>query len=175
MSEDHGERQPHPGTTSRPAHDGGPPVRRVQTLPVQGLVNRITRSLLRLPLVSRLVGRGLITLYVVGRKTGKRYTVPMAYTRYEDTLLLGTGFPWGRNLRTGEPLEVRYKGKRRLADVRVLTDEAEVTRYYALIAQRNPNFARFNKIRVGADGNPDPDDLRAAWADGARVILLTLR
>ena len=31
-----------------------------------------------------------------------------------------------------------------------------------MIARRNPGFARFNKIGTGPDGEPDPDDLRAA-------------
>jgi deazaflavin-dependent oxidoreductase (nitroreductase family) len=146
----------------------------VKTLRFQGMVNRVVRGLSRVPLVSRAVGKGVIILYVVGRKTGKRYTVPMAYRPYDGALLLGSGFSWGKNLRTGEPLEVRFKGRRRLADVQVLTDEAEVCRHYAVIARRNPNFARFNKIGYDANGNPDPDDLRSAWANGARVFLLTL-
>jgi deazaflavin-dependent oxidoreductase (nitroreductase family) len=152
-----------------------PPGGRVQALALQGVVNRIARGLLRVPLLSRAVGNGLITLYVVGRKSGKRYTVPMAYLRHEGALLLGSGFAWGRNLRTGEPVEVRFKGRRRTADVRVLTDEAGVTEHYAVIARRNPGFARFNKIGFDEAGEPDPRDLHAAWAAGARVFLLTLR
>jgi hypothetical protein len=72
-----------------------------QTLPVQGLVNRVIRGLLRSPLLGRLVGQRLITLYVVGRKTGRRYAVPVAYTNRDGTLLVGTQFPWARNLHTG--------------------------------------------------------------------------
>ena len=99
----------------------------------------------------------------------------MAYVQHEGELLLGSGFAWGKNLRTGEPLEVRFKGTRRTADVRVLTDEASVTEHYAVIARRNPGFARFNKVGIGPDAEPDPDDLRSAWSDGARVFLLTIR
>jgi deazaflavin-dependent oxidoreductase (nitroreductase family) len=175
VSDNHGQRPPQPGTTSPSVQGHGSPGGQVKPLPVQGVVNQIARGLSRVPLVSRAVGRGLIILYVVGRKTGKRYTVPMAYTPHEGSLLLGSAFAWGKNLRTGEPLEVRFKGKRRLADVRVLTDEAEVTRHYAVIARRNPGFARFNKIGFDGDGNPDPNDLRSAWVSGARVFLLTLR
>jgi deazaflavin-dependent oxidoreductase (nitroreductase family) len=148
---------------------------RVQRLAAQNVLKRIVRGLLRVPLLSRVIGQGLMTLYVVGRKTGKQYTVPMAYLRHEDALLLGSGFPWGKNLRTGKSLEVRFKGKLRLADVRVLTDEAEVVQYYDIIARRNSGFARINKIRLGNGGNPDTDDLHAAWATGARVFLLHLR
>lgn len=153
----------------------GVPPGRVTTFAFQGVLNRIVRGLMRTPLVSRVVGKGLITLYVVGRKSGKCYTVPMAYVRHEGALLLGSGFAWGKNLRTGESVEVRYKGKRRVADVRVLTEEADVTEHYAVIVRQNPGFARINKIAVDEAGTPNPDDLRSAWAAGARVFLLTLR
>jgi deazaflavin-dependent oxidoreductase (nitroreductase family) len=158
-----------PAAGARPTGSG------VERRRSQGVVNGIARGLMRVPLLSRLVGDGLIILYVVGRRSGKRYTVPMAYLRHEGALLLGSGFAWGRNLRTGDALEVRYKGRRRVADVRVLTDEAPVVEHYAVIARRNPGFARFNGIGFLEDGDPDPDDLRRAWATGARVFLLTLR
>lgn len=158
-----------------PASPGGPRRPRTQKLALQGLVNRIVRGLLRLPLVSRGIGRSLITLYVVGRESGRRYTVPVAYVPHEGELLIGTPFGWARNLRTGEPVDVRFQGRRRRADVRVLTDEASVVRDYAVIASANRNFAGFNKIGFDEHGRPDPADLHLAWAAGARVIRLTLR
>jgi deazaflavin-dependent oxidoreductase (nitroreductase family) len=148
---------------------------RTQTLKFQGLANWIVRGLLRMPLVSRGIGQRLVTVYVVGRKSGKRYTVPVAYTRHEGDLLIGTPFGWGRNLRTGVPVEVGFKGRRRVADVQVFTDEDEVIREYARIARDNHNFAGFNKIRIDERGEPDPGDLHLAWAAGARAIRLTLR
>lgn len=147
----------------------------VRPLPFQVLVNRVVRGLLRVPLLSRVVGSRLMTLYVVGRKSGKLYTVPMAYLRYEGALLLGSGFAWGKNLRTGDTVEVRFMGRRRSADVRVLKDEAAVVEHYAVIAQHNPGFARINNIGFSEDGQPDTHDLHSAWAAGARVFLLTLR
>ena len=158
-----------------PESVGGQPVGGPEPLKFQRIVNRVARVLSRVPLLSRLVGNGLVILYVVGRKSGKRYTVPMAYVWHEGALLLGSAFPWGKNLRTGEPLEVRFKGRRRIADVRVLTDEAAVVEHYAVITSRNPGFARFNKIGFDQDGNPNRQDLRSAWAAGGRVFLLTLR
>jgi hypothetical protein len=66
------------------------PVVRAQTLPMQGLVNRLIRAVLRAPLLGRLAGKRLVTLYVVGRKSGRRYAVPVAYTRRGDSLLVGS-------------------------------------------------------------------------------------
>lgn len=167
MTDDQVGSQPSPGG----AGSGG----RAETMAMQGLANRFVRGLLRIPFLSRQVGERLITLYVVGRKSGKRYPVPVAYTRHEGAMLVGSPFGWGRNLRTGEPVEVRFKGERRLADVTVLADEAAVVENYAVIARDNRNFAKFNKIGFDGDGNPDRNDLHAAWASGARVFRLTLR
>jgi deazaflavin-dependent oxidoreductase (nitroreductase family) len=148
---------------------------RARTMALQGPVNRIVRGLLRTPLASRAIGNRLVTVYVVGRKSGRHYTVPVAYTRHEGILLVGTPFGWGRNLRTGEPVSIRLKGRRRLADVEVLTDEAEVVDAYAVMCRDNRNFAKFNKVGFDAAGDPDPADLRLAWAAGARAFRLTPR
>ena len=110
---------PHAGAQRTP---GG----RAQKLALQGLVNRVIRALLRTPLLCRAVGKRLITVYVVGRKSGRHYPVPVAYTRHDGTILIGTEFAWVRNLRTGEPVDIRLEGRRRSADVQVLTDEPGV-------------------------------------------------
>jgi TetR/AcrR family transcriptional regulator, regulator of autoinduction and epiphytic fitness len=145
------------------------------TMTGQGVANRIVRGLLRTPGLNRAVGGRLVTLYVVGRKSGRQYTVPVAYTRQGGDLLIGTPFGWGRNLRSGEPVEVLLKGRRRLADVEAFTDEPGVTRMYAIMCKDNKAFANFNKVRVGGDGEPSPDDLHRAWADGARAFRLSPR
>jgi len=159
-----------PPTSGQPGAPATP-----QTLPLQGLVNRLVRGLLRTPLLCRVVGSRLMTLYIVGRKSGRHYSVPVAYTRHDGLLLIGTSFRWGRNLRTGEQVDIRLKGERRPADVRVYADEAGVTEHYAVMARDNRNFAKFNKIGLDQSGNPNPADLRLAWAAGARAILLTPR
>jgi hypothetical protein len=44
---------------------------RAQTPPLQGLVNRVNRGLLRTPLLCRLVGRRLLTMYWWAASPGK--------------------------------------------------------------------------------------------------------
>jgi hypothetical protein len=148
---------------------------RAVTLRFQGPVNRLVRGLLALPLVSRAIGRRLVVVHVVGRSTGRRFAVPVAYTRHDGDLLIGTPFAWGRNLRTGEPVEVRYKGRRRWADVAAFTQEADVVSLYSVMAKDNRNFAAFNRIGFDAGGEPDSDDLHRAWTGGARAFRLTVR
>lgn len=149
------------------------PIVRAQTLPFQGIVNRVIRGLLRAPLLSRAIGKRLVTVYLVGRKSGRHYAVPVAYTRHQVGLLVGSQFAWARNLRSGEPVQIRLAGKRRPADVRVLTDETGVVEHLAMMARDNHQFAKFNRIGFDQSGNPVPEDLHLAWTAGARVAVLT--
>jgi deazaflavin-dependent oxidoreductase (nitroreductase family) len=148
---------------------------RAQTLPLQGLVNTVVRGILRAPVLSRAVGRRLLTVYFVGRKSGRRYAVPVAYTRFNGELLVGSQFGWIRNLRTGEAVQIRLGGTKRLADVRVLTDETDVVEHLAVMAKDNHQFAKFNRIGLDQNGHPVPEDLHLAWAAGARIGVLKPR
>lgn len=152
------------GTTGRTTGPATGPVSdetapRAHTMRFQGAANRLMRGLLRTPLICRGIGKYLITVYVVGRKSGKRYIVPVAYTRHDGGLLIGTPFGWVRNLRTGTPVSIRLKGKLREADVEVYTDQSRVVDAYSIMAADNHNFAKFNQIRIGADGTPNAEDL----------------
>ena len=74
---------------------GAVPCPRAQTLASQGLANLVARELLRTPLLCRVVGARLTTIYVVGRKPGRHYAVKVAHTRNNGALLVGTPFGWG--------------------------------------------------------------------------------
>jgi len=141
-------------------------------LHLQGVVNTLIRGLLRTPLLSRLLGKRLMTLYVVGRKSGRRYSVPVAYMRTGGGLLVASQFPWIRNLRSGHDVAVRLAGRRRAADVRVLAGEGDVVEHLTSMARDNHQFARFNGIRIDRHGEPVPEDVRLAWTAGARVVVL---
>lgn len=146
-----------------------------QTMPMQKAMNVFIRGLLSTPGVAKGIGKRLITLHIVGRKSGRRMSIPVAYTAHDGVILIGTPFGWGRNLRTGEPLEVRYLGKVRTADVEVVKDETGVVALYDVMCRDNKQFAGFNKVSRDDAGNPDPQDLRQAWEHGARAFKLTLR
>lgn len=163
--------------TGSPNADGPDltPLEPPRTLPGQRVVNLLVRGLLRTPGVCRVVGSRLVILYVVGRSSGRRYSVPVTYLLEGDDLLLGTSFGWGRNLRTGTPVDIRFKGERRTANVRTFTTESEVVSAYAHMARLNPVFASFSNIGLGADGEPDLHDLHRVWAGGARAIRLMPR
>jgi hypothetical protein len=99
----------------------------------------------------------------------------VAYIRDNASLLVGSQFAWIRNLSTGETVHIRLSGKRRQADVQVLTEEAAVVDHLALMARDNHQFARFNRIGLDPGGNPAIEDLHLSWPAGARVAILTPR
>jgi deazaflavin-dependent oxidoreductase (nitroreductase family) len=146
-----------------------------QVMAGQKVINRIASLLLRTPGVSSGIGRRLIIITVTGRKTGKKYSVPVSYTRHDGAVLFGTQFAWARNMRTGDPVEVILRGKRRQADVQVISDEEGVVTMYDVICRDNHQFARFNNISLGPDGTPSPGDLHQAWVAGARAYRLSPR
>ena len=140
---------------------------------MQGLVNAFTRTALSTPGVAKGIGRKLILLYVFGRKSGKRYAIPIAYMEHDGKVLIGTQFGWSRNLRTGDPIQVRYKGQLRSADVEVVDDPDGVTELYTVMCRDNHAFAKFRNIGFDAKGEPDPEAVREAVRFGAKAILLT--
>jgi deazaflavin-dependent oxidoreductase (nitroreductase family) len=152
-----------------------PKAGKASTLPAQAPLNRVVRAVLHLPVVSRVAGRRLVIVYAVGRKSGRRYAVPVAYTRHAGELLVSSQFPWLRNLRSGEPVAIRLAGRRLLADVRVFTDETDVVEHLALMVRDNRQFAKFNGIALDRDGEGVPEDLHLAWAAGSRVAVLAPR
>ena len=153
------------------AHPRGP--QRAKTLRGQKWINLVVRALLRTPGLCRIIGQRLVTVYVIGRSSGRRYIIPVAYQRDGVDLLIGTSFTWGRNLRTGDAVTIRLRGKLTRARVRVSTNEPEVVTEYATMARANPTFARLSGIRIDDDGEPDRQDLQLAWVGGARVARLT--
>jgi len=147
--------------------------RRAQTLRFQGIANWIVRTLGRTPLVNRVLGRRLVTVYVVGRKSGRRYTVPVAYTQHDDSLLIGTPFAWGRNLRSGEPVEIRLKGRRQRAAVQVFTDESSVVEHYSLMAPGQPQLRRLQQDRLRRGRQPRSERSAPGLGQRRPAILLT--
>ncbi|WP_169814775.1 nitroreductase family deazaflavin-dependent oxidoreductase [Nocardia crassostreae] len=142
----------------------------------QNYVNALMRTLLRVPGLSSVVGKRLLILHVTGRKSGKVYDVPVAYTRHDGEILIGTRLlPWVKNIRKDTPVQVSMGGPRRTADGEVATDNESVMRLYEIIANDNPTNAKFNGIGFNADGSPNKADIYQTWQQGGVVIRLTPR
>jgi hypothetical protein len=77
--------------------------------PVVGIVNKGFLGLINAPVIGRFVGRGLIVIRYVGRRTGQTFEIPVGYRRSGDSLTINVGAPdsknWWRNfLGEGGPI-----------------------------------------------------------------------
>jgi hypothetical protein len=149
-----------PGTST--ARDVDPPSMHIDrqaaeghtphTLPLQGLVNRVIRGLLRTPLLCRAVGHWLLTVYVTGRKSGRRYAVPVAYTPNGDSLLVGTSLlgwsPW----KIQKWWSVYRPCRRMSTDQALASSRRELSAAPGAIAAPATRFAMF----AGSGGMPMP-------------------
>jgi deazaflavin-dependent oxidoreductase (nitroreductase family) len=153
-----------------PSTSGPEPIR-----PYQGVLNRFIGSLLHVPGLGSVIGRRLLIVHVVGRKSGKRYDIPVAYTRHEGALLIGTALrPWVKNIRKDVPIQVSMGGKPRTATAQVFSDIESLMRLYDVIARDNRQNARFNGIGFDASGSPNKADIYQTWQLGGAIIELTL-
>ncbi|MFE9328605.1 nitroreductase/quinone reductase family protein [Nocardia sp. NPDC052278] len=138
-------------------------------------MNRFVRLILRIPGLGSIAGRKLLVLHLVGRKSGKRYDIPVAYTASEGSLLIGTlKHSWLKNLRKNVPIQVSMGGPKRSALATLVSDLDGVMHLFDVIARDNPSNARFNGIGFDAAGEPNKADIFQTWQQGGVVIRLTL-
>jgi deazaflavin-dependent oxidoreductase (nitroreductase family) len=106
-------------------------------------LNPIIAPILRSPLHWLLSG-GLMLITVTGRKSGRRYTIPVGYHQAADALIVMVGEAptkmWWRNYREAGPIELRLRGKQLRGRAQVLP--ADTDEY------RNRATASFRRSRV---------------------------
>jgi hypothetical protein len=83
-----------------------------------GALNAGVSSLLDLPLIGRLLGKGFVVITYVGRRSGRTFSTPVNYRRKGDELVIGVAMPdkksWWRNfLDDGGPITLRLDGAQR--------------------------------------------------------------
>jgi hypothetical protein len=68
-------------------------------------VNAVAVGLRNAPILGRLVGRGLVVIRYVGRRSGKTFETPVAFRRSGDEITIGVASPdaknWWRNFLGG--------------------------------------------------------------------------
>jgi deazaflavin-dependent oxidoreductase (nitroreductase family) len=149
-------------TTARPAG------RRAQATFFR-LVNVPMRALLALPFPTPL-GNRLMLVHHTGQKTGKHYRQPVSYVSVDGTLLTPGGGRWTRNLREGDEVHIRLKGKDIIARPELVAEPSEVEHLLGLMAAANPMLKRFVPIPRTPDGHLEPVSLARAINYGFRVV-----
>jgi hypothetical protein len=83
--------------------------------PIVPAFNAIAARLIDVPLLGNVLGRNLVMISYVGRRSGKTFTIPVNYRRAGDEFVIGVGLPdaknWWRNfLGGGGPITLRLSG-----------------------------------------------------------------
>ena len=112
-----------------------------------------------------LLGRNILLLTTIGRRTGRRRTVPLTYEESGGAVTIasarGASADWFRNLEAHPEADVRIGSRRFAASADVVTDPARIADYLQRLMARNP--ALFGRILLmeGLPPNPGRADLEA--------------
>lgn len=101
--------------------------RRIPPQRLISLMNPLVRGLLASPLHGA-VDSALLTLHLIGRRTGRRYDIPVGYVEIDGRLLVVTQHRWRANLRGGRDVEVTRRGHRHGVHAELDDDPASVAR-----------------------------------------------
>jgi hypothetical protein len=139
--------------------------------------NPLVRMLLGSPL-HRVLDDSFLVLHLTGRKTGRRYDIPVGYMDMEGKLAVVTVARWRVNLRGGADVEVTRHGCLRPMHALLDEDPASVAvSYQAMIDRIGPKKAQ-RQLGVLLPGGRVPTALElkdAACEYGWSVITLTPR
>lgn len=77
------------------------------------LVNPAVKAILR-SRAHRILSSRLAVITFTGRRSGRRYSLPISYRQTDGTVTIGVGAPerkqWWRNLRSAGPVRLRLRG-----------------------------------------------------------------
>jgi deazaflavin-dependent oxidoreductase (nitroreductase family) len=145
-------------------------------------MNKIANPFVSLILRSPLHGwmsQSILLVTYQGRKSGKKYTLPVQYVRSGDCLYIIPGAAgqktWWRNLRGGAPVQVLVDGRLKQAQAEVLTGEPncdEIAGALKVYLEHFPAATRLHLIQVKPDKTLDESDLYRA---AASVIVVRVR
>ena len=140
------------------------------------------------PLIIRLLGsrlhflasRDLLVTRFAGRKTGKRYTVPLSYTELGDALYLCTRpevAGWWKNMRDGAPVEITLRGRCVQTCATLLDSESgEALAALSAFLTRNPGTATLlYNVEVDKGRGPSAEDMAREVRNSVVVRLEPVR
>ena len=128
--------------------------------PLFVFINPMMRMLLGSPL-HFLMSKGVMLIKYQGRRSGKRYSIPVRYVEEENLVKCFTAREngWWPNLKDGAAVTLRIRGVDRSYRTSVLEDEAtkrlELERYL----DRYPSDAVYHNIRLNRDKTLNVEDL----------------
>ena len=142
------------------------------TLNLTNIFNPLMIWLLRSPL-HKIASKNTLLITFTGRKSGRRYTTPVNYVLDGNVIFITSlrSRSWWRNLQKGVPVSVRLKGQDMETYGDVIEDNENVTRQLIAYLQKVPQYARYFKVNLDPDGNPDPEDVAQAAKERVMILL----
>lgn len=138
-------------------------------------MNWIMATILRLPLLHRLVSKMLLLIAFTGQKSGKHYVIPVGYHRDGNTITILTKRfrKWWHNFESTAPVEVRIEGRNYVGQAAALTDTETLIPIIAHIVEAHRREAEIYDIKLLDNGKPDLDSVREL-APKVVIIQITL-
>lgn len=135
-------------------------------------INPFVSAILRSPL-HRLLSGSVLLLTFTGRKTGKRFTIPVNYTREGDTLILFSSRSWWKNLRADGRVAVHLQGRERTGQAEVIEERTALLEASERLVAKYGLKEAGRRIGLALDTSPPPsrDELALAM-EGREVIRL---
>ena len=125
-------------------------------------------------ILHRVLSHQVVVLDFSGRRSGRRYTIPVTYLRRDGEVLCMTerNGIWWRNLQGGVPVQITLNGRSvsTISQVQI-DDNQQIAGALRLFCLRSRISAYFAGVGFDSDGEPNSMDLvRAA----ERHVLITL-
>ncbi len=157
-------------TTVEPRVTSYEPPSRFRTMMKIG--NAVMVPMLRSRIGARM--HDLALLNVTGRRTGKRYTIPVGYHELEGEAIVLTSSAWRKNLRGGADVAVTHEGRTRRMHAEVLEEPGAVADIYGTMLERvGVRHSVRVGLRVAGDEMPTHDELMDAIGGRRAVVRLT--
>jgi deazaflavin-dependent oxidoreductase (nitroreductase family) len=112
-----------------------------------------------------LLGRNILLLTTIGRKSGRRRTVPLTYEESDGMFNVasarGASADWMRNIAVNPNVEVRVGRRRIVGRAEAVTDVSKIADYLQRQMERNPALFRRIIRLEGLSASPTRKDLEA--------------
>ena len=109
-----------------------------------GWANSLMKWALTTPGLQAMVGQGVALLSFDGRKTGKRYTIPVSYYREDDVVTVVTKKQrkWWHNFETPRDIELRLAGRVFAGEAAIETDDEVKLEFMVDYLEKRPIDAK---------------------------------
>lgn len=104
----------------------------------------------------------MMVLTFRGTKSSRSYSLPVGYAQDSEGLVTFTRFGWWKNFREKRPVSLRLRGREVRATAVAVREPEVVAERFAYYLRRNPHDGRFFGVRVGRDGQTDPEEVARA-------------